>query len=67
MNIVRAKGNKVRKGLFGGEKALSKHGLTVELLTTAAWECQRKVGRVVDPTAWYNSLVSLSSFIAKSP
>ncbi|KAA1127631.1 hypothetical protein PGTUg99_001686 [Puccinia graminis f. sp. tritici] len=55
MNIVRAKGNKVRTKLFGGEKALTKHGLTIELLTTTAWECQKKVGRVVGPTAWQNA------------
>jgi hypothetical protein len=55
MNIVRAKGNKVRTKLFGGEKALIKHGLTIELLTTTAWECQKKVGRAVGPTAWQNA------------
>ncbi|PLW29912.1 hypothetical protein PCANC_23541 [Puccinia coronata f. sp. avenae] len=55
MNIVRAKGNKAKKNVFGGEKALVKHDLTVERLTTTAWECQRKAGKVVDPTAWYNA------------
>jgi hypothetical protein len=57
MNIVRAKGNKAKKNVFGGEKALVKHDLTVERLTTTAWECQRKAGKVVDPTAWYNASV----------
>ncbi|KAH9460703.1 hypothetical protein MJO28_003593 [Puccinia striiformis f. sp. tritici] len=55
MNIVRAKGNKVRTKLFGGEKALMKHGLSIELLTRTAWDCQQKVGRVIEPTSWQNT------------
>ncbi|MBW0525913.1 hypothetical protein O181_065628 [Austropuccinia psidii MF-1] len=55
MNIVQAKGKKTRTKIFGGEVALSKHGLTTQLLTTMAWECQQQVGHVVEPTTWQNA------------
>lgn len=55
MNILRVKRNKIKTKLYGGEEALIKHGLTAELLTTKAWECQQKVGYVVDSMTWQNS------------
>ena len=44
MNIVKAKGTKTRRKIYGASLIESKYGFTVEFLTNAAWKCQTKYG-----------------------
>ncbi|KAA1063858.1 hypothetical protein PGT21_026748 [Puccinia graminis f. sp. tritici] len=44
MNIVKAKGTKTHRKVYGASLIESKYGFTVEFLTTSAWKCQTKYG-----------------------
>ncbi|KAG0152015.1 hypothetical protein CROQUDRAFT_667676 [Cronartium quercuum f. sp. fusiforme G11] len=65
MNVIQAKGKHARSKIFGGHRVLEKYNFTAEFLTTTAWECQQKVGGVVEPTTWHNATdTELSSLLS---
>ncbi|KAH9459361.1 hypothetical protein MJO28_017161 [Puccinia striiformis f. sp. tritici] len=44
MTIVRAKGTKTHRKIYGASLIESKYGFTTEFLTNSAWKCQTKYG-----------------------